>query len=184
VQLDRLEAVAASTSPSATSSVSETPRPPLVGRWELKKTCTMIVEALTKAGLTELIPLDVVETLKLPENAALPDSWDRSHPCADAKTPTEHSHTFWPDGEFNSYDQNDAQVDEGSYKIVNDHTSIIGGPTPTTFHYRIRGDTIMFDVEVPKDCTTKHCLHVLAWAFSEANPGQEWTRVTSGPNVP
>ena len=134
--------------------------------------------------IEDLIPLDVGETLKLPENAPLPANWDPSDPCADAKPPTEHSHTFWPDGEFNSYDQNGQQVDNGPYKIVNDHTFTIGDRTPTTFHYWIRGDTIMFDVVVPKDCTTKHCLGVLAWAFSVANPGQEWTRVTSGPNVP
>ncbi len=64
--------VGASTSPSATSSVSETPRPHLVGQWALKKTCDMIVQALTKAGLENLIPLDVGETLELPENAPLP----------------------------------------------------------------------------------------------------------------
>jgi hypothetical protein len=164
--------------------VSETPRPPLVGQWALKKTCDMIVQALTKAGLEDLIPMDVGETLKLPENAPLPSSWDPAHPCEDAKAPTEHSHTFWPDGAFNSYDQNGQQVDEGPYKIVNDHTFIIGGHTPTTFHYRIRGDTIMFDVVIPKDCSSKHCRGVLAWAFSVANPGQTWTRVTSGPNAP
>jgi hypothetical protein len=176
--------VGASTSPSATSSVSETPRPPLVGQWALKKTCDMIVQALTRAGLENLIPLDVGETFKLPENAPLPSSWDPAHPCEDAKAPTEHSHTFWPDGEFNSYDQYGQEVDNGPYEIVNDHTFVIGGHTPTTFHYRIRGDTIKFDVVVPKDCTTKHCLRVVAWAFSVANPGQEWTRVTSGPNAP
>jgi hypothetical protein len=177
--------VAASTSPSATVSVSETPRPPLVGQWALKKTCDMIVQALTKAGLENLIPLDVGETLKIPENAPLPANWDPSHPCADAKAPYEHSHTFWPDGEFNSYDQDGQEVDNGPYTIVNDRTFFLGTRSHhTTFHYRIRGDTIMFDVVIPKDCSSEDCLGTLAWAFSVANPGQTWTRVTSGPNAP
>jgi hypothetical protein len=168
---------------SPTPSVSETV-PLLVGQWALKKTCPMVVQALTKAGLEDLIPLDVGETLKLPENAPLPATWDPSHPCADAKAPTEHSHTFWPDGEFNSYDQNGQQVDDGPYTIVNHHTFTIGTHNPTTFHYRIQGDTIMFDVVIPKVCSSKRCLENLAWAFSVANPGQTWTRVTSGVNVP
>jgi hypothetical protein len=53
-----------------------------------------------------------------------------------------------------------------------------------TFHYRIHDDTIMFDVVLPSDCSTKHCRSVLAWAFSVAYPGQTWTRVISGPEVP
>jgi hypothetical protein len=168
----------------ATPASPSPPRPPLVGQWELKKTCAMIVQALTEAGLEDLIPLAVGETLKLPENAPLPTNWDPSHPCADAKAPTAHSHTFWPDGTFNSYDQNLQEVDNGPYKIVNDRTFIIGGRTGMTFHYRIRGDTIMFDVVIPKNCSSKACLRALAWAFSVANPGQTWTRVTSGPSAP
>ena len=82
-------------------------------------------------------------------------------PCADAKPPTEHSHTFWPDGEFNSYDQNGQQVDDGPYKIVNDHTFTIGDRTPTTFHYWIRGDTIMFDVVIRRTAQRS-----IAWASS------------------
>lgn len=113
-----------------------------------------------------------------------PARWDPSHPCADARKPTEHSHTFWPDGSFNSYDQTGNEVDNGPYNIVNDHTFIIGGRTPMTFHYRISGNTIMFDPVVPKNCSTRHCRHVLAWAFSVAYVGQTWHRVTSGSLCP
>lgn len=174
----------ATTEPGVTASVSAAPLPHLVGQWALNKTCAAIVNALTQAGLADLISLDVAETLKLPENAPLPASWDPSHPCADAKPPTEHSHTFWADGAFNSFDQNGQQVDDGQYKLVNDHTFIFPGSIPITMHYRIQGDTIMFDPVIPKNCTTKQCRGTLAWAFSVANPGQTWTRVTSGPNVP
>ncbi len=95
--------------------------------------------------------------------------------------PIEHSHTFWADGTFNSYDQNGQQVDDGTYTIINGHTFAIGD---STFHYRIQGDNIKFDVVIPKDCSTKHCREGLGWAFSVAYPGPTWTRVTSGPNVP
>jgi hypothetical protein len=183
-----LAALAACSSNTSTTTLKPAPagsntgmRPALVGQWELKKTCAMIVEALTKAGLQDLIPMDVPETLDLPENAPLPADWDPAHPCADAKPPTAHSHTFWPDGTFNSYDQLGKQVDDGTYKIVNDHTFTIGSQA---FHYRISGDTIMFDVVIPKHCTSKTCRGSIAWAFSVANPGQRWTRVTSGVNAP
>jgi hypothetical protein len=176
--------IATPTSPSPTQSMIPTPLSPLVGQWELNRTCAAIVKSLTQAGLADLIPQDIGETLKLPVNAPLPASWDPKHPCADARPPTEHSHTFWADGTFNSYDQNGQQVDDGSYRIVNDHTFIIGGGTPMTFHYLVNGDTIKFRLVMPKECSTKHCRNVLAWAFAVAYSGQTWTRVLSGPHVP
>jgi hypothetical protein len=173
-----------STPPSATPSVSQAPLPPLVGQWETNKDCLALVTGLTQAGLADFIPRIIGETLKIPENAPLPANWDPADPCADARQPYEHSHTFWADREFNSYTQFGEQVDEGRYKLVDDHTFIFPGSIPITMHYRVKGDTIMFDPVIPKNCTSKHCLDVAAWAVSVAMPGQTWTRVTSGPNVP
>jgi hypothetical protein len=165
-------------------SISPSPLPPLVGQWELNRTCAAIVKALTKAHLTNFIPQDITELIKgVPENGPLPDTWDPAHPCVHAKPPTEHSHTFWA-GEtnnFNSYDENGQQVDDGTYTIIDDHTFGIGD---STFHFRVTGDKLQLSVVVPKDCSTKHCREELGWAFSVAYPGQTWTRVTSGPHVP
>jgi hypothetical protein len=170
---------------ATSSQMSTTQLSPLVGQWELMRTCAQIVQALTDAGLADLIPMDVGELIQgVPVNGSLPARWDPADPCANATPPIEHSHTFWENGSFNSYDQNGQQVDEGSYTVVDDHTFTIDGRTPMTFHYRIHDDTIMFDVVLPSDCSTKHCRSVLAWAFSVAYPGQTWTRVISGPEVP
>jgi hypothetical protein len=146
------------------------------------------VSALTKAGLTGLIPQDVGELIKgVPENGPLPATWDPSHPCANAKPPTEHSHTFWDGGTFNSYDENGNQVDSDSYRIINDNAVRIGN---VTFHYRIiNGDTLMLS-PVPTKAQIRTALahpkefSAAAWAFSVAFPGQAWKRVTSGPHVP
>jgi hypothetical protein len=152
-----------------------------VGQWSLIKTCDMIVAALTKAKLTDLIARDVPDLLKGSVNGALPADYDPAHPCADAQPPTEHSHTFWPSGMFNSYDENGQQVDDGTYTLIDDHTFMIG--SSGTFTFSVTGDKIAFDVVIPKPCT-QTCRNDLAWAFSVANPGQTWTRVTSGPHVP
>ncbi len=142
------------------------------------------MKGLTQAGLADVIPRFIGETLKIPENAPLPANWDPADPCADPRRPYEHSHTFWADGEFNSYDQFGQEVDEGRYKLVDDHTFILLGSIRITMHYRVKGDTIMFDPVLLKDCTSKRCLGIMSWAVSVAMPGLMWSRVTSGPNVP
>jgi hypothetical protein len=183
VQLERSTVDATSKAPSSTptTGASAAPLSPLVGQWELKRTCAMIVRALTRAGLSDLIPQDIGELIKgVPENGPLPASWDPSYPCSLAKPPIEHSHTFWAGGTFNSYDENGNQVDDGFYTLVDDHAFTMG----ITFHFSTRANTLKLDVVIPKDCTTKDCRDALAWEFSVAYPGQTWTRVTSGPHVP
>jgi hypothetical protein len=131
------------------------------------------------------VPDYIGETLKIPENAPLPANWDASHPCADARPPTVHAHTFWADGGFNSYDQNDRQVDEGAYKPVNNRTFIFPGKIPITVHYRVDGDTIVFEPEVPNNCSSNpDCLGAIGYVLIVTFPGETWTRVTSGNNVP
>jgi hypothetical protein len=180
-------------SPTISVSVSASPLSPLVGQWELKLTCQAIVSALTKAGLQDLIPQDVGNTIKgWPEDGSVPAWWDPSHPCAQAK-PIEHSHTFWADGSFNSYDENGNEVDNDHYQLVDDRTFRF---QYIAMQYSVTGDSLKMDVVMPKNCTAKRivgvddegnpvrCRDLLGWAFSVALPGQVWTRVTSGPHVP
>jgi len=61
------------------------------------------------------VPLSLPEVLKGSVNGQLPANFDPAHPCADELPPTAHSHTFWPDGTFNSYDQDGNEVDRESY---------------------------------------------------------------------
>jgi hypothetical protein len=97
--------------------------------------------------------------------------------------PFEHSHTFWPDGQFNSYDQVGNEVDGGRYTLVDDERFTMGEPK-ITFVFTAKGDILQMDVELPQECSSDHCQETLAWAISVADPGQSWTRVTSGPHVP
>ncbi|MEP7040174.1 MAG: hypothetical protein ABI864_01225 [Chloroflexota bacterium] len=168
-------------SSSPASSASPTPVSPLVGQWMLDRTCADIVEALTVANQTDLIPKVVSEHLYGPDTNTLPADFDPANPCANARPATEHSHTFWADGTFNSWDQNGSQVDDGTYSLVDDRTFTMG---LATFHFAATADTIMFDVVIPEECSTQQCIDDLGWAFSVAYPGQTWTRVTSGPHVP
>jgi hypothetical protein len=189
---------ASSESPRAGESVASTPSSspstvalaPLVGQWRLDRTCDAIVGALTsadlgslltKAQLQDMIARTITETIEgIPENGSLPPTWDREHPCADARPPTEHSHTFWADGRFNSYDENGNQVDDGTYTTDGDVLTM--GDWAWTYH--ITDDQLTLDPILPNACATAACLDGLGWAFSVAYPGQRWTRVIAGPHVP
>jgi hypothetical protein len=165
---------------SVTTASSASPRPALVGRWELDRTCQAIVAALTKAGHPELIPGGAGELVQGNIDGQVPSDWDPKHPCAKALPPTPHSHTFWPNGMFNSYDENGNQVDDGPWAIVDDHTMTIG---TSTFRYAIAGNALMFEPVVPANCSGQ-CQDDLRWMYSVSFPGSAWHRVTSGPHVP
>jgi hypothetical protein len=171
-------AAVATSSPRPIAAAS--PRPALVGQWELDRTCQAIVTALTKAGHPELIRGGVGELVEGNVDGQVPPRWDPNHPCALALPPTPHSHTFWPNGMFNSYDENGKQVDDGPWAIVDDHTFTIGN---STFTYTIAGDALTFEPVVPADCSGR-CKDDLGWMYSVSFPGSAWHRVTSGPHVP
>ena len=168
-----------SASPSPSVAASEPVTAPLVGHWVLLKSCEATIAGLHESGLEEFSPvvLEMEETISDARDFA-PDD-----PCANAVPPFEHSHTFWPDGNFNSYDQGENEVDSGTYTLVGDENLTMGEP-PITFLFTVEGETLQLDVEVPQDCTSDECQGTLAWAISVADPGQSWTRVTSGPHVP
>jgi len=156
--------------------------------------CAAIVRSLEEAHAPDLIPRTVGEFVATDESGELPSSWDPRRPCARAQPPKEHSHTFWADGTFNSYDQFGAQVDEGTYELVDEHTFVF--PPGITMRYEVGADTLELDVVPPGDCTDERvlghdeegravsCRELLAWAYSVAFPGGTWVRVRTGPHVP
>jgi hypothetical protein len=169
--------------PSATTP-SSTPVPAIVGKWRLDRTCAAIVRALTEAKLPGLIPRVVSELIIGGENG-LPAGWDPANPCANAKPPIKHAHTFWPDGRFNSYDEQENTVDNGRWLLVDADTIKIGEPNPgAEFNFAIQGDQLRLAPVIPKECTTPDCLDSLSWQFAVAFPGETWERETSGPHVP
>jgi hypothetical protein len=158
----------------------------LVGQWRLVRSCEATATALTKEGLGGLVPsvISAEELIYgLVNGGHLPADFDAAHPCVDAKPPFEHSHTFWANGHFNSWDENGNQADDGAYTLAGDHSFTMGDP-PITFDFTVRHDTIQFQVKKPVNCSADPCHGIYAWAVSVADPGQVWTRVTSGPHVP
>lgn len=110
--------------------------------------------------------------LTTPENVPAKDP---KHPCADAAGPIEHSHKFWADGTFNSYNQFGEEVDEDEYEIVDEGTILFAG---FEIDYKVEGDTIVFAFTVPKSCTSNGCRQRAGYAVNVFFPGKTWERVS------
>jgi len=110
--------------------------------------------------------------LTTPENVPAKDP---KHPCADAAGPIEHSHTFWADGTFNSYNQFGEEVDEDEYEIVDEDTILFAG---FEIDYSVEGDTIVFAFTVPESCTSNGCRQRAGYAVNVFIPGKTWERVS------
>ena len=169
-------------SPSAavpTSPAPATPSAALVGKWSLNRTCAALVQAVTAGGHPELMPAILSELIS--PTAA----FDPKDPCAHALPPMKHSHTFWPDGTFNSYDQREQEVDFGVWVLVDSDTMKIGEPVADAeFSWVVNGDHLSLTPVIDASCTTAECLDRIDWQFAVAFPGETWTRATSGAHVP
>jgi hypothetical protein len=163
---------AAETAGEPTTSSGAKPEP-LVGEWQRVTTCAELVQALKQAGFDKNVLGAAAGNGFIPGVTTVDELADPARPCKGA-VPREHSHFFTSDGLFGSRDWNGNQVDDGSYKIIDDDTFVIGD---TTFHYRIHGDTLMLDPVIPSDCSTRRCREAAAWSVSVAYPGKEWKRV-------
>jgi hypothetical protein len=164
--------------PTTTASGSAPTQPPIVGKWSLDRTCEALAEALKEAGFEQLIPANIGELV----SGTPPPGPD---PCVNALPPTVHSHTFWPDGRFNSYDQHEAEVDFGKWVLVDLDTIKIGEPeADAEFTFEVREDQLQLTPVIPTDCAQTDCLDGLGWRFAVAFPGESWNRQTSGEHVP
>ena len=168
----------ASTRPSPIQSSAPRPRPcgpdaaDLVGGWERQTRCAEIVAALRSRGLERLGPRRVAGFV--PGATGGEDLADPTDPCAGA-VPLRHSHFFTADGLFGSRDQDRNEVDDGTYRIVDERTFIVSKEFPdVTFHYAIDGNTITFDPVIP-ECAPG-CFEAF-WSVTVAYPGLPWTKV-------
>jgi len=178
--------------PTNASSAPSSALPALVGQWQLTQTCAGLVRAMRRVHRLDLLSHQLGDFVGGWEEGP-PAGWDPRRPCAHAAPARTHSHTFWADGTFNSYDENGAEVDADTYELVNDHTFRFS--PLLTVNYRVTGELFTMDPVPPENCTGERivgvedgrsvsCLEVLAWAYSVAWPGAQWKRVTSGPHVP
>jgi hypothetical protein len=159
--------------PTPAASSSEVLVSPLVGTWRRVTTCREFVQIQRQAGFEEVVLDGVAGNGFIPGITTGDQIADPAHPCQGA-VPREHSHFFTEDGEFGSLDWNGEQVDDDTYVIIDDRAFVIGN---TTFHYQVRGDTIMFEPVIPDDCSTKQCRDAASWSVAVAYPGEEWARV-------
>jgi hypothetical protein len=164
---------------SATSAATTTTAAvasPLVGEWRRIQTCEEVLELLTKAGFNKQVALENIAGNSFLPGVSSPDQIaDPKHPCKGA-VPQAHSHFFTADGKFGSKDHQGDQVDDGTYKIVDDGTFVVSKEFPdVTFHFRVTGDTIRFDPVVPS-CAPS-CFEAV-WSVMVAFPGKTWERVS------
>jgi len=104
-----------------------------------------------------------------------------AHPCTGA-LPREHSHFFNQVGQFGSLDWLGGQVDDGSYRIINDSTFQIG---TTTFHYGINGNAltlspVLTNAMIGEALADPQKFSDAGWAVSVAYPGKTWMRAPCG----
>jgi len=149
--------------PAPTTSATEVPVSPLVGTWQRVNSCASFVLAFKEAGLIDLAP----EWLVGGYFTSL-DQIDNTDLCKGA-TEVRHSHFFTANGGFGSRDEMGRQVDDGSYRMVDDRT-ITFPSSDVTVHFIIEGDTVMFEVVVPDPCEGT-CRDNTAWALSAFYPG-------------
>jgi hypothetical protein len=145
---------------------------PLVGTWERVTKCAELVQAFKEAGLEQytaetLIGNGLVPVLTTSDELA-------KHPCK-SSVPRKHSHFFTEDGEFGSLNWKGEQVDDGTYRVIDDDTFVVSKEFPdVTFNYDTNGDTITFDPVIP-ECSPD-CFEA-QWSVVVAFPGKEWHRV-------
>jgi hypothetical protein len=124
----------ASKSPTHQSSgTAAAPAQKITGRWERVQTCQALLVALKEAHLAALAPGMLAEDWF--SNASPSQVARKPDPCSGTR-PRRHSHFFTADGKFGSVDDNNQQVDDGTYRIIDRDTLRIGR---SRFDYRIEG---------------------------------------------
>jgi hypothetical protein len=167
---------AASVTAATATTTAAAGASPLVGEWRRTRRCEEVLEILTKAGFGRQVALGIIaEEGYLPGVSSADQIADSKHPCKGA-VPQVHSHFFTADGQFGSKDQQGQQVDDGTYKIIDDRTFVVSKEFPdVTFHYRITEDTIRLDPVVPS--CAPGCFEAV-WSMMVAFPGKTWERVS------
>jgi hypothetical protein len=156
---------------------------PLVGTWRRERKCDEQVRSMEEAGLAELIPewVSPSEFAHVSSAQSLGPSEDPCRGVKDGNLP--HDHVFYEDGRFASLDDQGEFVDDGTYKLTDDRTVVLGDDPPAggpTAHFRFSNnfDTVTFDVVIPDmDTCSERCRESTAYGIAVFYPGLPWQRV-------
>ena len=173
---DSQTAKAPSPTPEATSSP---PAASIVGRWEVRRTCHGMVEALDQAGLREIAPSVVGDYFpgRTPQQLAR-----KVMVCQGAK-PQLHWHFFTADGQFGSLDQHEEQVDDAAYRVVDERALRLDLEFGTeTYRYRVSGDELTLEPLIPAGLKREALANPLEFSpaghmAAVAYAGHTWKRV-------
>jgi len=159
--------------PTETAESSPSPAATIVGNWQRVTTCDERVTALENAGLGKFAVEHAAGEGWIPGIASPDQIKDPAHPCNGA-IPLKHGHFFTEDGLFGSTDDQGDQVDDGTYRVIDEDTIVIKKEFGNvTFNYRIQDDgTLLLDPVMP-NCTKNGCF-AAQWAVSVAYPGLAW----------
>ena len=155
----------------------------IVGNWQTNRTCRGLVRALKEEGLRALAPGVVGDYFP----GRTPTQLARKRDLCRGAMPQLHSHFFTADGGFGSLDQNDQQVDDGPYRLLDARTLKIGDePRGPKFRFRIAQDTeLTLRPLISARLKRKALADPLGfssagWAVAVAYGGHTWHRVECG----
>jgi hypothetical protein len=166
--------------PSPTPEATSSPRAAsIVGRWEVRRTCQGMLEALDQAGLREIAPSVVGGYFpgKKPQQLAR-----KAEVCQGAK-PQQHWHFFTDDGQFGSLDQHEEQVDDAAYRVVDDRTLRLDLEFgEETYRYRVAGEELTLEPLIPSRSKREALANPLEFSpaghmAAVAYTGHAWKRV-------
>jgi hypothetical protein len=156
---------------------------PLVGTWRRERKCEEQVRLMKEAGLAELIPewASPSEFAHVSSTQSLGPSEDPCRGEKDGNLP--HDHVFYKNGNFASVDDQGEFVDDGTYKLTDDRTVVLGDNPPedgTAAHFRFSNDfdTVTFDVVIlDMDKCSERCRENTAYGIAVFYSGLPWQRV-------
>ncbi len=170
-------AATGSTTPDTTTDA-----PTLVGRWERVNECPQLLKALEQAGLGAIAPSVVGDYF--PE--ARPKELARKDNLCEGAEPFVHYHFFNEAGAFGSLDENEEQVDEGSYELIDEGRFRIGNSDfGVMFRYEVSGDNLSLSPVLTPAMKKQALAHPLrfsaaGWGVAVSYPDHEWKRVDCG----
>lgn len=152
---------------------------PIVGRWQMVRTCQSIVVALKAAGLGPVAP-GVVGGDYFPNQT--PQKLSKKRNLCQGAKPQIHSHFFTANGMFGSVDQHGEQVDDGPYQITDSTLNIGNSDVSGSFRFRIQGKTLMLRPLLTPALKREALadplnFHDAGWMVAVAVTGKPWNRV-------